>query len=79
MKKQVNRSDVIGVGEGISILSENLRFNVELSIREIQVILSTAGNVEFDRLSESDRRYRTIFDVLSVFYTSLRRGYGENI
>ena len=64
MKKQVDRSDVIGVGEGISILSENLRFNVELSICEIQVILSTAGNVEFDRLSESDRRDRTIFDVL---------------
>ena len=35
MKKQVDGSDIIGVGEGISILSKNLSFDVELSIREI--------------------------------------------
>ena len=79
MKKQVDGSDVIGVLQRVSILSKNLRFNVELSIREVQVVLSTAGNIEFYRLSESDRRYRIVFDVLSVFYTSLRRRNGKNV
>ena len=79
MKKQVDGTDVIGIGEGVSILSKNLRFNVELSIREVQVVLSTAGNIEFYRLHESDSRYGIVFDVLSVFYTSLRRRNGENV
>ena len=41
MKKQIVGSDIIGILQRVSILSKNLRFNVELSISEVQVVLST--------------------------------------